>query len=121
MNEPTMGQRFELISVMTERSLRLWVRFKLSFVFSIISMLVSIVTFFFVSKLVDESSIASLSDYGGNYFSFVLVGLAFLCGTLVVCQHVLHLYWAITFCICVSYATSLSGLVQRVSRLNFRR
>ncbi|MCK4718990.1 MAG: ABC transporter permease, partial [Thermoplasmata archaeon] len=76
MKEPGLGQKMELVSVMTEHSLRLWIRFKLSFVFSLVSMVVSIATFFFVSLLVGDRS-DLLADYGGDYFSFVLVGLAF--------------------------------------------
>ena len=40
------------------------------------------------------------------------LGLAVL---IAVCQYRHHLYWAITFSVCVAYATGLSGLVQRVT------
>jgi len=42
-------------------------------------------------------------------------GLAFLAVLLVVCQYYHRLYWAITFSVCVAYATGLSGLVQSVT------
>jgi len=47
--------------------------------------------------------------------SEAVVGLLFLCGLLLVCQQALDLYWAITFSICVGYATSLSRTIQRVT------
>ncbi len=42
-------------------------------------------------------------------------GLLFLAVLIAVCQYRHHLYWAITFSVCVAYATGLSGLVQRVT------
>jgi len=42
----------------------------------------------------------------------VVVELTFLCGLLIVCQYALTLYWAVTFSICVGYATTLSRAVQ---------
>jgi len=72
-----MAEKFELTRVMVERSLRLLVRFKLSFLFTLASMVVSVATFFFVSLLVEGQGSDVLGPYGGNYFSFVLVGLAF--------------------------------------------
>ena len=41
-----------------------------------------------------------------------LVGLFFLCLILGICQFYFHMYWAITFSICVGYATTLSRTVQ---------
>lgn len=77
MKKPGVIQNLELITVMTDRSLKLWTRFKLSFIFSLVAMLISVTTFFFVSILIGDGSKSALADYGGNYFSFVLVGLAF--------------------------------------------
>ena len=42
-------------------------------------------------------------------------GLAFLAVLIAVCQYYHEFYWAITFSICVAYATGLSALVQRVT------
>ncbi|WP_305064522.1 ABC transporter permease [Methanococcoides sp.] len=40
-------------------------------------MLFSILTFYFVSKLVGGAGTVHLEPYGGDYFSFVLIGIAF--------------------------------------------
>ena len=44
----------------------------------------------------------------------MLIGLLAICFVLVMCQNVFHLYWGLTFSICVTFATSLSSLVRRV-------
>jgi len=41
-----------------------------------VTSLLPLILFFFISKIVNPSD-ASLQKYGGNYFSFVIVGLAF--------------------------------------------
>ena len=42
----------------------------------------------------------------------VPIGLLFICFVLVMCQNVFHLYWGLTFSICVSFATSLNRFVR---------
>jgi ABC-2 type transport system permease protein len=51
--------------------------YKLSFVSSIFSILLSSATFFFVSKLIPNSGQGVLAKYGGDYFGFVIIGIAF--------------------------------------------
>jgi ABC-type transport system involved in cytochrome c biogenesis permease component len=55
------------------------VSYKFSFVLQFASIFFSVVMFYFVAKLLgDAPSVqSSLSEYGGNYFSFVLIGIAF--------------------------------------------
>lgn len=52
--------------------------YKLSFVSQFFGIFISILTFFFFGKLVGGSSVSAyLKPYGGDYFSFVLIGIAF--------------------------------------------
>ena len=58
------------------RDLRDALTYKFSFVYSIFGIFLSSATFFFISRLVSPG-IAALGPYGGDYFSFAVVGLAF--------------------------------------------
>lgn len=51
--------------------------YKFSFLMQLFSILVSTLTFFFISKLLGDVGVKYLKPYGGNYFSFVLIGIAF--------------------------------------------
>ena len=51
--------------------------YRLSFLLDFISIFASVATFFFVSKLFGEGASKYLEEFGGDYFSFVLIGLAF--------------------------------------------
>ncbi len=51
--------------------------YKLSFVMELFSIVLSVATFFFMSKLFGAAFIPYLKPYGGDYFSFVLIGVAF--------------------------------------------
>lgn len=55
------------------------VSYRFSFVLQFASIFFSVVMFFFVGKLVGEAPTVqrSISEYGGQYFSFVLIGIAF--------------------------------------------
>lgn len=55
------------------------VSYRFSFVLQFASIFFSVVMFYFVAKLLGEAPSVqkSLSEYGGNYFSFVLIGIAF--------------------------------------------
>lgn len=50
--------------------------YRTAFFLSMFSVLISTLSFFFISKLFDNSNSAALAQYGGNYFSFVIVGIA---------------------------------------------
>lgn len=50
--------------------------YKLNFLFSLFGILFSSATFYFISQLISGQS-EVLGKYGGNYFSFVIIGLAF--------------------------------------------
>lgn len=51
--------------------------YKFSFVSSIFSVFLSSATFFFISRLIPGGENTSLAPYGGDYFSFVIIGIAF--------------------------------------------
>lgn len=51
--------------------------YKLAFIMQIFRMFVSLFIFFFLSKLMGSSAIPQLKPYGGDYFAFVLIGIAF--------------------------------------------
>lgn len=48
--------------------------YRFSFFFQNASLLFSVITLYFVSGLLEGSDIAALTEYGGDYFSFVLLG-----------------------------------------------
>ena len=53
------------------------VSYKLAFVFEIANVLASCMIFFFISKIFGDNNNPYLKPYGGNYFSFVILGIAF--------------------------------------------
>lgn len=51
--------------------------YKLSFLFELGSIVLSVLTFFFIAKLFGKNISGYLADYGSEYFPFVLIGIAF--------------------------------------------
>src|SRR4030066_403932 len=51
--------------------------YKMSFGMKIFGILSSTLVYFFLSKLLGDAGLKYLKPYGGNYFSFVLIGVAF--------------------------------------------
>jgi ABC-2 type transport system permease protein len=51
--------------------------YKLSFAMKIFGILSSTLVYYFLSKLLGDAGLKYLKPYGGNYFSFVLIGVAF--------------------------------------------
>jgi len=60
--------------------------YKLSFLMQFAGIFFSILTFFFLSRLFGGVVVSYLQPYGGDYFSFVLIGIAFA-GYIGVAQH----------------------------------
>jgi ABC-2 type transport system permease protein len=52
--------------------------YRLSFILQFFGMLFSSSSFYFVSQLLGASATQYLGSYGGDYFSFVLIGIAFV-------------------------------------------
>jgi ABC-2 type transport system permease protein len=51
--------------------------YKFAFLMQLFGILTSTLMFFFISKLLGDVGVKYLKPYGGNYFSFVLIGIAF--------------------------------------------
>jgi ABC-2 type transport system permease protein len=51
--------------------------YKYAFISSFLGIFLSSATFYFISKLITGNQVAALESYGGDYFSFVIVGVAF--------------------------------------------
>lgn len=64
----TFRETMRVIASYLARSGRLWYRFKISFIFTLISMIVAIAIWFFMSKFMT-------ADFTDDYFTFVLVGI----------------------------------------------
>lgn len=53
------------------------VSYRFNFIFNILGILFSVLTFFFIAKLFGDKVNPYLESYGGEYFPFVLIGIAF--------------------------------------------
>ena len=51
--------------------------YRMNFAFSVLGIMFQCLTFFFFSRLLVGQNVATLQPYGGEYFPFVLIGLAF--------------------------------------------
>ena len=51
--------------------------YKLAFIIQFFSIFISVLTLFFLSRLLGDVGLFHLEPYGGNYFAFVLIGIAF--------------------------------------------
>jgi len=60
-----------------KRDFQTEISYKSSFLMSIVGMFFSVLTFFFISKLFGNAAAPHLQEYGGEYFPFVLIGIAF--------------------------------------------
>jgi ABC-2 type transport system permease protein len=60
-----------------KRDFQTEISYKSSFLMSIVGMFFSVLTFFFISKLFGSAAAPHLQEYGGEYFPFVLIGIAF--------------------------------------------
>lgn len=59
------------------RDFRLAVSYKAGFVFEIVGSLFNVLVFFFMSEFFGNALGSQIARYGGNYFSFVIIGIAF--------------------------------------------
>ena len=60
------------------RDLKTQMRYRLSFLLQLLGILFSSASFYFVAQLLGASAAPLLDRYGGDYFSFVLIGIAFV-------------------------------------------
>jgi ABC-2 type transport system permease protein len=66
-----------VLSAFLKRDVSLAVSYRLSFLLQIFSIFFSVASFYFLSRLFGSALVPQLEQYGGDYFSFVLIGLAF--------------------------------------------
>jgi len=59
------------------RDFRIETSYRFAFVLQLMNILLSVGVFYFISLLVGPSATPYLSRYGGDYFSFVVIGIAF--------------------------------------------
>ncbi len=77
-----MGKQ-EILASMKKPFIFLWrdfieeASYKLSFALQLVGIFSSTLVYFFLSKLFGDVGTPYLRPYGGNYFSFVLIGVAF--------------------------------------------
>ncbi len=55
--------------------------YKFAFVTQFLGIILSVLSLFFLSKLVGEAALPHIKPYGGDYFSFLLIGLALVAYT----------------------------------------
>jgi len=60
-----------------KRDFMITISYKFSFFLQLFGIFLSVLTFYFIAKMFSSASIPSLEPYGGDYFSFVLIGIAF--------------------------------------------
>jgi len=65
------------VKAFIKRDFRIEASYPVNFVMSAVTSFLPIVLFYFISKMVNPKD-ASLQKYGGDYFTFVIVGLAFV-------------------------------------------
>lgn len=58
------------------RDFRTQTSYRLAFIMNFAGIFLSVAIFFFISKLIGKSISPYLAPYGGNYFAFVLIGIA---------------------------------------------
>jgi ABC-2 type transport system permease protein len=59
------------------RDFQMQISYRLSFVMQIVGILISVASFYFMAQLFGAQANPYLSGYGGDYFAFVLIGIAF--------------------------------------------
>jgi len=60
-----------------KRDCLIMLSYRFNFVFSIVGILVMVTVLYFLGGLVDSANVSFLKPYGGNYFGFLLIGIAF--------------------------------------------
>ncbi|PIV39336.1 MAG: ABC transporter permease [Candidatus Omnitrophica bacterium CG02_land_8_20_14_3_00__42_8] len=65
------------IAAFIKKDFLIQLSYPFSFIFSLFSILVTVATFYFISKLFGQEVTLHLKDYQTGYFPFVLIGIAF--------------------------------------------
>lgn len=72
-----MRERLRLMRAFLARDFRTEISYRFSFIMSISGIVFTAVTYFFVARLLGDSVRPLLEPYGGDYFAFALIGVAF--------------------------------------------
>ncbi len=59
------------------RDIRIQVSYRLATLLQLLGILISVAAFYFVARLLGPAASPYLAEYGGDYFAFVLIGIAF--------------------------------------------
>jgi ABC-2 type transport system permease protein len=60
-----------------KRDISIQMSYKLSFFLQFFGIFFSVLTFYFIAEMIGDAAVPHLEPYGGDYFSFVLIGIAF--------------------------------------------
>lgn len=71
------GAPFQKALAFLQRDLKSELSYRLAFFLQFFRVFFSIAVFYFISKMIGQATIPQLQPYGGDYFSFVLIGIAF--------------------------------------------
>ncbi|RLE77759.1 MAG: hypothetical protein DRJ52_11075 [Thermoprotei archaeon] len=80
MRKPKLSLRdyFPILLLFFKRSVKAWSMFKVSFAFNVIGMIVGVFSYYFIKLMFSPSEVvSSLEPYGGDFMTFLIVGLAF--------------------------------------------
>src|SRR3989304_4585610 len=66
----------KILWAFVKKDVSLALSYRLSFLLQFLGMFLALATFYFLSKVIGGAMSGPLDDYGGDYFSFVLLGLA---------------------------------------------
>ncbi len=68
---------FRVFGAFLLRDVRQMISYKFAFLLDVASIIFSATTFYYVARLFDTGALPAIEQYGGAYFPFVLVGIAF--------------------------------------------
>ena len=60
-----------------KRDFQTEISYRISFLLQVFGIFINVSVFFFLSKLLGTAQMPQLAEYGGDYFAFVLIGIAF--------------------------------------------
>jgi ABC-2 type transport system permease protein len=74
---PPVPSALRKIAAFLRRDLRVQLSYRLAALLQVAGILFSVAAFYFVARVLGQAASPLLQEYGGNYFAFVLIGIAF--------------------------------------------
>lgn len=68
---------YKKVLAFVKRDILIQMSYRLFFFLQFLGIFFSVLTFYFIAKMIGDATIPYLESYGGDYFSFVLIGIAF--------------------------------------------